>query len=125
MKREVKINTFVILVILLLDQFQYRFVSAGLFHRAILMSGTALSDWAITKNPLKYTIQVAQAVNCPLVERGDELAFCLRKKRLSELMSVSVQAPQFSTPFGPVVDGSVVPNEPHLLMGVYKELFSR
>ncbi|CAB3381900.1 Hypothetical predicted protein [Cloeon dipterum] len=97
----------------------------GLFHRAILMSGSAMADWAITKNPLKYTIQVAQAVNCPLIEKGDELAFCLRRKRLSELMSIPIQAPPFVTPFGPVVDGSVVPNEPHLLMGVYRELFSR
>ncbi|XP_059486675.1 neuroligin-4, X-linked-like [Neocloeon triangulifer] len=97
----------------------------GLFHRAILMSGTAMADWAITKNPLKYTIQVAQAVNCPLIEKADELAFCLRRKRLSELMSIPIQVPAFVTPFGPVVDGSVVPNEPHILMGVYRELFSR
>lgn len=97
----------------------------GLFHRAILMSGTALADWAVTRNPLKFTIQVAQALNCPLVERDDELAACLRRKRLSELLAVRVQAPPFVTPFGPVVDGSVVPNEPRLLMGVYKDLFSR
>jgi carboxylesterase type B len=101
------------------------FVYTGLFHRAVLMSGTALADWALTKNPLKYTIQVAQALNCPLVERDDELAACLRRKRLSEIMAVRVQTPPFVTAFGPVVDGSVVPNEPRLLMGVYKDLFSR
>jgi neuroligin len=89
------------------------------------MSGTALADWALTKNPLKYTIQVGQALNCPVIERDDELAACLRRKRLSEIMAVRVQSPLFDTPFGPVVDGTVVPNETRLLMGVYKDLFSR
>ncbi|XP_069975531.1 cholinesterase 1-like, partial [Penaeus vannamei] len=30
----------------------------GLFHRAILMSGSALSRWAVTWDPYTYTIQV-------------------------------------------------------------------
>ncbi|XP_071440395.1 neuroligin-4, X-linked [Hetaerina americana] len=99
----------------------------GLFHRAILMSGTALGDWALTASPLKSTIQVAEALNCPLRERDDELAACLRRKRLAELMRVRVggSSSRYDPPFGPVVDGSVVPNEPMKLMGVYRDLFSR
>lgn len=89
------------------------------------MSGTALSDWALTSNPVKYTIQVAEALNCPLVDEEEEMARCLRRKRLSEIMSVQVEAPPYKTPFGPVIDGSVVPNEPNQVMGVYKDLFSR
>ncbi|KAK6633555.1 hypothetical protein RUM44_004162 [Polyplax serrata] len=99
--------------------------SEGLFHKAILMSGTALSDWAVTRNPLQYTIQVAEALNCPLVEENDELSNCLRRKRLSEIMSVKINVPEFQTPFGPIVDGSVVPNTPEQLMGVYQTLFTR
>lgn len=89
------------------------------------MSGTALSDWAITKNPLQFTIQVAEALNCPLIEKNDELANCLRRKRLSEIMSVKVNVGEFQTPFGPIVDGSVVPNTPQQVMGVYQNLFTR
>ncbi|XP_067014007.2 uncharacterized protein [Anabrus simplex] len=94
----------------------------GLFHRAILMSGTALSDWALTRNPIDYTIQVAHALNCPATA---ELLTCLRKKRLKEIMNITVHASQFITPFGPVVDGNTVPNEPKPLMGKYNDLFSR
>ncbi|XP_046393689.1 uncharacterized protein LOC124161417 [Ischnura elegans] len=99
----------------------------GLFHRAILMSGTALGDWALNSSPLKSTIQVAEALNCPLRERDEELAACLRRRRLTEIMRVRVRgsSPRYDPPFGPVVDGSVVPNEPMKLMGVYRDLFSR
>ncbi|EEB13058.1 conserved hypothetical protein [Pediculus humanus corporis] len=99
--------------------------SEGLFHKAILMSGTALSDWALTQNPLQFTIQVAESLNCPLVDENDELSNCLRRKRLSDIMSVKVDVPEFQTPFGPIVDGSVVPNTPQQVMGVYQNLFTR
>lgn len=87
------------------------------------MSGTALADWALVTNPLQFTIQVAQALNCP--ESSDEMGDCLRRKRLHEIMAVEVFAPDFKTPFGPVIDGTVVPNEPSKVMGTYKDLFSR
>lgn len=87
------------------------------------MSGTALSDWALTSKPFQVTIQVAEALNCPMTD--DELPSCLRKKRLADIMSVNVSVPEFETPFGPIVDGSVVPNTPDKLMGIYNSLFSR
>uniref|UniRef100_A0A1B6C6P7 Carboxylesterase type B domain-containing protein n=1 Tax=Clastoptera arizonana TaxID=38151 RepID=A0A1B6C6P7_9HEMI len=95
----------------------------GLFHRAIVMSGTALADWALVTNPLQFTIQVAQALNCP--QSSEEMGDCLRRKRLHEIMAVDVYAPDFKTPFGPVIDGTVVPNEPSKVMGTYNNLFSR
>jgi hypothetical protein len=88
------------------------------------MSGTALADWALATSSL-VTIQVSQALNCPLTETNNEMASCLRKKRLHEIMGVEVVVPEFKTRFGPMVDGSVVPNEPFHLTGVYKDLFSR
>uniref|UniRef100_A0A0P6GKJ8 Neuroligin-4, Y-linked n=1 Tax=Daphnia magna TaxID=35525 RepID=A0A0P6GKJ8_9CRUS len=99
--------------------------SSGLFHRAILMSGTALADWAVAENPLRYTLQAAQQVDCPLAERDDELAACLRFKRVTELMSVRLQAPLYASPLAPLVDGIVVPNEPRQSMKTYNELFGR
>ncbi|XP_069701931.1 uncharacterized protein [Periplaneta americana] len=98
--------------------------ASGLFRRAILMSGTALADWALTTSSV-ITIQVAQALNCALKDTNNEMASCLRKKRLEEIMDVKVEVPEFKTRFGPMVDGSVVPNDPFQLIGVYKDLFSR
>ena len=97
---------------------------SGLFHRAILMSGTALSDWALTTSNV-FTIQVAQALNCPLKETNNEMTECLQKRRLDEIMAVKVEAPEFKTRFGPMVDGSVVPNDPFHVTGEYKDLFGR
>lgn len=88
------------------------------------MSGTALADWALTASSV-ISIQVAQNLNCPLTEANDEMAKCLRNKRLNEIMNDTVQVPEFKPRFGPMVDGSVVPNEPFHLTGVYKHLFSR
>lgn len=45
------------------------------------MSGSALSDWAIANHPLQATMQVIQALNCPLREDNEEMLTCLRKKR--------------------------------------------
>lgn len=94
-----------------------------LFQRAILMSGTALADWATNAQAFRITAQVAQDLNCPLAD--NDLATCLRRKRLSELMSVKPVAPEFVTRFGPTVDGFVVPNDSQLLMSVHVELFSK
>lgn len=89
------------------------------------MSGTALADWALVDNPLRYTLQAAQQVDCPLAERDDELAACLRSKRVTELMNVRLQAPLYASPLAPLVDGIVVPNEPRQSMKTYHELFGR
>ncbi|GLV39052.1 Neuroligin 1 [Carabus blaptoides fortunei] len=95
----------------------------ALFKRAILMSGSALADWALASKSLQLTTQVAHILNCPL--KDDGLAECLRRKRLSEIMSVSLMASPYVTKFGPIVDGLVVPNYPKLLMSKYNDLFSR
>lgn len=99
-------------------------VAKGLFHRAILLSGSALSDWALTQHPLQSTMQVLQGLNCPLNGDNDEVAACLRRKRYSEILNVKIASPQFSTRFGPIVDGLVIPNTPHKVMGQYSDIFS-
>ncbi|KRK05633.1 uncharacterized protein Dyak_GE29173, partial [Drosophila yakuba] len=43
-------------------------VASGLFHRAILMSGSAMSDWAASNQSLQLTMQIAHALECPLNE---------------------------------------------------------
>ncbi|KAI5638586.1 carboxylesterase family domain-containing protein [Phthorimaea operculella] len=53
-------------------------ISNGLFHRAILMSGSALSNWAITRDPTQYTLQVAQGLYCNPIAKN--LMSCLQNK---------------------------------------------
>ncbi len=46
---------------------------AGLFHRAIMMSGSAFSSWALVDDPVHYAVKLAAALNCSIpryVERG-------------------------------------------------------
>ncbi|KAG5679905.1 hypothetical protein PVAND_009441 [Polypedilum vanderplanki] len=97
-------------------------IARGLFHRTILMSGSALADWALNYNPQQITQQVAKKLNCPMedIQLGD----CLRGKSYREIMNVSVAAPEFATIFGPIIDGLVVPSEPHQVMA-HNEAFGR
>lgn len=95
-----------------------------LFQRAILMSGSALSDWALVKNPILNTIQVGQSLNCG--PGGNEKFFdCLRRKRFTDLVSTKMYLPPFVTVFGPMVDGVMITNEPLPLLKEHKNLMSK
>ncbi|CAB3227646.1 unnamed protein product [Arctia plantaginis] len=98
-------------------------ISNGLFHRAILMSGSALSDWAMTKDPTPYTLQVAQSLGCS--PNSKNMMSCLQRKPLSEIKKVQILAREFETPLGPVVAGSFIPNEPAKTMQSYPNLLSK
>ncbi|KAK3862054.1 hypothetical protein Pcinc_032047 [Petrolisthes cinctipes] len=100
-------------------------VSTGLFKRAILMSGSALSNWAITKDPYKYTMQVASAVGCSSSDLGNRLANCLRQKSVKELLAVHLEAPPFTTPLGPIIDGAVLRKTPLESMTVDASVFGK
>ena len=39
---------------------------AGLFHRAILVSGSAHSSWALVDDPVRYAVRLASHVNCSI-----------------------------------------------------------
>ncbi|XP_076065046.1 neuroligin-3-like [Oratosquilla oratoria] len=95
-------------------------VVPGLFQRAILMSGSALSSWATVGTPTFYALQFGRALNCttnfpievedfvPSDQQFDQMVNCLKEKPLEELQSVTVKAPQFLYAFGPSVDGIVI-----------------
>lgn len=51
----------------------------GLFHRSILMSGSAMSDWATTNHSAQITMQISEGVGCSF---DDDFLSCMRKKRL-------------------------------------------
>ncbi|CAH0557830.1 unnamed protein product [Brassicogethes aeneus] len=79
-----------------------------LFHRAILMSGSALSPWALVQEPSRYAAHVAIHANCSPELPHLHLLKCLREKPLEKLMSTPVAAPDFAFAFGPSVDGVVI-----------------
>ncbi|XP_041974133.1 neuroligin-4, X-linked-like [Aricia agestis] len=87
-------------------------VMPGLFHRAILLSGSALSSWALVEDPVSYSVQLARESNCTLpddiVKDHELIVDCLREVPLLELMSAEISTPSYLTAFGPSVDGVVV-----------------
>lgn len=88
------------------------------------MSGSALSDWALVKNPILNTIQVGQSLNCG--PGGNEKFFdCLRRKRFTDLVSIQMYLPPFVTVFGPMVDGVMITNEPLPLLKGHKNLTNK
>lgn len=97
----------------------------GLFRRAILMSGSALSDWAMANHPTAATIRVARELNCPLRNDNEEMLRCLRTKHYEEILKTRESTPQFSTTYGPLVDNSIIPDRPAILMNDNPDVFRR
>lgn len=60
--------------------------------------------------------QVASNNNCPL---SHSLPDCLRQKDVQSLMDVSVKSKMYSSPIGPHVDGTIIPEHPEALMKKY------
>ncbi|XP_072394349.1 neuroligin-4, Y-linked [Diabrotica undecimpunctata] len=87
-------------------------VMPGLFHRTILLSGSALSSWALVEDPVNYAVKLAKEVNCSIPEdvgRDHEIIVdCLREIALTELLQADVVAPSYLSAFGPSVDGVVI-----------------
>uniref|UniRef100_A0A667X323 Neuroligin 3a n=1 Tax=Myripristis murdjan TaxID=586833 RepID=A0A667X323_9TELE len=89
--------------------------SEGLFHRAIIQSGSALSSWAVNYQPVKYTRLLAEKVGCNVLDTLD-MVDCLRKKNSRELVEQDIQPARYHVAFGPVIDGDVIPDDPEILM---------
>ncbi|XP_031785233.1 neuroligin-4, Y-linked isoform X3 [Nasonia vitripennis] len=87
-------------------------VMPGLFKRAILLSGSALSSWAVVEEPVSYALKLAEAVNCSvpkdLLKDHELLVDCLRESSLEALLRADVRPPTFLSAFGPSVDGVVI-----------------
>ncbi|KAB7498140.1 Neuroligin-4, X-linked [Armadillidium nasatum] len=57
-------------------------------------------------------LRVAKTLKCPLIDRGDELVNCLRMKTVEELLAVPLETAPFTTPLGPIMDGTVIKQDP-------------
>ena len=90
----------------------------GLFHRAILMSGCALSPWATSDSNMRSARQVAEYLACPSEpkNRYSQMVECLRKQSIDSLLSAEPIAPSHLSAFAPDVDGVILPNDPLNLM---------
>ncbi|KAK6633289.1 hypothetical protein RUM44_003890 [Polyplax serrata] len=87
-------------------------VMPGLFHRTILLSGSALSSWALVEDPVTFATKLARQVNCSLpqdlLREHEKIVDCLREVPLEDLQKADVVAPTYLSTFGPSVDGVVI-----------------
>lgn len=83
-------------------------LSAVLFHRAILLSGSPLSPQSLARDPVHYGHQVARLVNCSPELPHLHLLNCLRDAPLEQLLHTQLSVPEFTTAFGPSVDGVII-----------------
>lgn len=79
----------------------------NLFQRAILMSGSAFSSWALVEDPVLYAVKLAKELNCSIPEdlnkHHEQIVDCLREVPLEDLYNADIQAPNFLSSFGPSV----------------------
>ncbi|CAL1267457.1 unnamed protein product [Larinioides sclopetarius] len=99
-------------------------LARGLFQRAILQSGSALSPWAIARDALTYTRQVASHLKCPTKD-STALIACLGKRPVQDILNAPLRVPDHLIAFGPTIDGVVIPGEPAILMEKQNDLFSQ
>jgi len=75
----------------------------------ILLGGSALSPWAIQRDPLMVKRRVAEQTDCPGDVETDDIAPCLRLKSVEKLLAVQLDPPRFTSGFAPFNDGTVLP----------------
>lgn len=75
----------------------------------VLLGGSALSPWAIQRDPFMVKRRVAEQTGCSDDVEAEDIAPCLRLRNLEELLAVQLDPPRFTSGFAPFVDGAVMP----------------
>jgi neuroligin len=92
-------------------------MKTGLFSRALLMAGSALSPASLAADPRSVKDQVARQMECRESPSPDaDIGDCLRKKPLAALLSIQLETPRFWPGFAPFIDGYIVPVDPLVAM---------
>ncbi|XP_051167849.1 neuroligin-4, X-linked-like [Leptopilina boulardi] len=73
----------------------------GLFHRIVLLSGSALSPWASIHNPNDLHIKISQQLNC--TSEDDDIADCIREADLTTLLNLELPEIRFVPQIGPII----------------------
>uniref|UniRef100_A0A0R3RTA7 COesterase domain-containing protein n=1 Tax=Elaeophora elaphi TaxID=1147741 RepID=A0A0R3RTA7_9BILA len=108
-----------------------------MFRRAILLDGSALAPWAMSKNPQPIFFQLAEHLKCiEKVDKRKRLSYdqrstesivrCMQDHSPQNITRAArkISTPTFLSRFAPIVDGQVVPNKPEALFGTqYGSLF--
>ncbi|KAH9416431.1 postsynaptic membrane assembly [Dermatophagoides pteronyssinus] len=99
-------------------------MARGLFHRSIMISGSALSPWAIASDAIFHARNFAKILGCLENPRMEKMVLeCLRHKTIEDILSIDLKIPTHLTAFGPIIDGIVIPNDPQSLMSKSNPLF--
>ncbi|KAL5014368.1 hypothetical protein ScPMuIL_008638 [Solemya velum] len=88
--------------------------SVGLFHQAIMMSGSDRSEWSVVgslQDAQDYAKALARELGCPLNDM-QRLVYCIRMYRSgAEIVNasavVALKDGAVGSPWGPVVDGTI------------------
>ena len=96
-----------------------------MFKRAVLLSGSALTTWAIARRSLHYAQAVASQLNCTAADPAVFLA-CLKQLPVEDLGQLKVRAPRYLSALGPTIDGrAVMPSDvPHLMVRTSESVLS-
>ena len=93
----------------------YPNLSPGLFHRAILMSGSSFSEWAEVEDGISVTARLATVLNCSLPsdlsDQHPETIVCLRNLSAQALVNAPMPKYKFASLYGPSVDGIVITSD--------------
>ncbi|KAJ8686523.1 hypothetical protein QAD02_022317 [Eretmocerus hayati] len=81
-----------------------------LVERVVLLGGSALSPWALQREPLTVKRRVAELLKCPGDPEADDIAPCLRDRSVEELLKVRLDVPRFTSGYAPFVDGAILPS---------------
>ncbi|XP_033221230.1 neuroligin-4, Y-linked [Belonocnema kinseyi] len=83
-----------------------------LFHRSVLMSGSALSPWALIRGAARYAMHISKHLNCSEIDTNSQVLLqCLRDTPLDALLSVPIPELKFAPAFGPSIDGVAIKSE--------------
>ena len=96
-----------------------------MFKRAILLSGSALTTWAIAHRSLHYAEKVASQLNCTAADPAVFLP-CLKQLPVEDLGRLDIRAPLYLSAFGPTIDGrAVLPTDvDHLMVRTSESVLS-
>lgn len=96
--------------------------SRGLFHRAILQSGSPIAPWAINRNPRSLSFEFGNQLGCDMTHKkdGETLLICLRNASTRDIMKsaalLTVEHSQYGIIWVPTIDNDFVYMDPQHIM---------